>query len=161
MFATSKIKWFGSIILAGTLLVLALMGGKWGTNYSASASVNATPVIDYIQPSALPAGSLYRVMIIFGSNFGNLQDTTVRLTGVGVNQTISPIMVIPDGISLLIPADLLDVPTLYLVTVIVSDYDTIPTIPITPHDHESNPVPFTVYEGQFIHLPIVTNNARP
>ena len=43
MLATSKIKWFGSIILAGTLLVLALMGGKWGTIYSASASVNVAP----------------------------------------------------------------------------------------------------------------------
>ena len=54
MLATSKIKWFGSIILAGILLVLALMGGNWGTNYSASASVNAAPVINSIQPSDSP-----------------------------------------------------------------------------------------------------------
>jgi TRAP-type C4-dicarboxylate transport system permease small subunit len=45
MLTTSKVKWFGSILLASILLILALIGGKWGTDYSASASVNATPII--------------------------------------------------------------------------------------------------------------------
>ena len=159
MLATSKIKWFGSLILASTLLVLALLGGNWGTNYSASANVNATPIINYIQPSAVPAGSPATVMIIAGSNFGNSHDTTVRLLGGGIDQTIVPMVVTPNGISVQIPAGLLDVPTIYLVTVIWSDFNTVPTVPITPHDYESNPVPFTVYEGQFVYLPIITKNA--
>ena len=161
MLTASKIKWFGSLTLAGILLVLALLGGNWGTNYSASANVNATPVIDYIQPSAVPAGSPDRVMIIFGSNFGNLQDTTVRLVGGGIDKTIDPMVVTPNGISVQITADLLDVPTIYQVTVIWSDFNTVPTVPVTPHDFESNPVPFTVYEGKFIYLPIVYNLALP
>jgi len=159
MFAPSKIKWLGSLILAGTLLVLAFMGGNWGTNYSASASVNADPHIDYIQPSAVPAGSPDRVMIIFGSGFGNNDDTSVRLLGGGIDETIDPIAVLPNGISVKITADLLDLPTVYLVTVLWSDYNTVPTVPVTPHDHESNPVPFTVFEGKLIHLPIISNYA--
>ena len=159
MLATSKIKWFGSLILAGTLLVLAFMGGNWGTNYSASASVYATPHIDYIQPSEVPAGSPARVVIIAGSNFGNSQNTTVRLVGVGVDKTLTTIVVTPNGISAQITADLLVAPTIYQVTVIWSPNNTVPTIPIYPGDLESNPVPFTVYQGHILYLPIVSKNA--
>jgi hypothetical protein len=160
MFAPTRTKWLGSIILASVLLALAFMGGKWGTNYSASAGVNATPHIDYIQPAEITAGSTSTVMIIAGSFIdGNLQNTTVRLSGGGIDKKIDPMVVTTHGISVLITADLLVVPTAYSVTVIWSDYNTIPTIPITPHDHESNAVPFTVYQGRYIYLPIVIRNA--
>jgi hypothetical protein len=138
------------------------MGGNWGTNYSASASVNATPHIDYIQPSDVAAGSPARTMIIAGSFIdGNLQNTTVRFLGGGIDQKVDPFYVSNYGISVHVPANLLVVPRIYLVTVIWSDYNTVPTIPITPHDHESNAVTFTVYQGQSSYLPFVIKNATP
>ena len=156
MFTKSKLKWFGSIILAGTLLVLALMGGKWGTTYAADSSINAAPYIDYIVPSEVQAGSPYFMMIIFGENFGTLENTRVRLTAIGYDEMLPPTQVLPDGISVVIAADLLVVPKLYTVMVVKSTYGTIPTIPtIPPWDETSNPVPFTVYEPQYIHLPII------
>ena len=66
---TSKLKWFGTIILAGILLGLGLIGGTWGTDYSASASVNAPPIIEYIIPEVVPYGSPDIRMIIHGFNF--------------------------------------------------------------------------------------------
>jgi hypothetical protein len=161
MFTTPKIKWFGSIVLAGTLLVVALMGGKWGTTYSASASVNVAPVIVSIDPSAVPAGSPDTTMIIIGSNFGDMTDTRVRLTGIGVDLLIEPLEVLPDGLSVIIPDTLLTAPTLYIITVVKSTPHSIPTIPITPWDEESNPVPFFVYGVSNLHLPIIFNNALP
>jgi hypothetical protein len=158
MFAPIRTKWLGSIILASVLLALAFMGGKWGTNYSASAGVNADPVINYIQPSAVPAGSPATVMIIAGSNFGDQINTKTAVRLSGVVKPINPMVVTPNGISVLIPANLLGVPTVYLVTVIRSDNNTIPTIPIQPGDHESNAVPFKVYQAQFIYLPIIIRN---
>lgn len=155
MLATSKIKWFGSIILAGILLALALMGGNWGTNYTASASVNAAPFIESIYPSVVPAGSPDTTMIISGANFGNTTDTRVRLTGVGVDLLLTPLQVIPDGISVSIMANLLVVPNLYIVTVVKTTSGTVPTIPFPPGMEVSNPVPFTVYEPLFTYLPLI------
>lgn len=155
MITTNKIKWFGSIILAGIILTLAMTGGKWGTSYSASASVDAIPVIDFIDPSSVLAGSPYIIMIINGENFGDMDDTRVRLTAVGFDEILPPLTVLPDGISVVIPAELLIEPKLYTVTVVKSTVNTVPTIPITPWDEESNPVPFTVYEGQHIYLPLI------
>jgi hypothetical protein len=159
MVATSKIKWLGSIILAGTLLVLALLGGKWGTTYSAKADVCEAPVINSISPSSIPTGSPDTTMVITGSQFGNMTDTRVRLTGIGFDQAFVPLQVLPEGISVIIPNTNLVDPIMYLVTVIKSCPGTIPTIPITPYDLESNPVPFFVIGASFIHLPIITNNA--
>ena len=51
MSVTSKIKWLASIVLAAVLLTLALMGGKWGTSYTANAGVYVAPIIDVIRPN--------------------------------------------------------------------------------------------------------------
>jgi hypothetical protein len=155
MSETSKIKWVGSIVLAGTLLVMALLGGNWGTNYSASASALALPHIDSIIPSAVPAGSPDTIMIIIGSNFGNVNDTAVRLKGITIDEIILPQQVLPNGISVNIPSTYLTDPALYIVTVVKSTLPSIPTVPITPWDQESNQVSFSVFAAQFIHLPFI------
>jgi hypothetical protein len=155
MVYTSKIKWFGSIILAGTLLVLAVMGGKWGTNFSASAGVNLMPYIESINPTSVPAGSPYKIMIIIGSGFGDMTDTRVRLTSEGFDQLLVPLQVLPDGISVVIPADLLTEPKVYTVTVVWSSVHSIPVLPPTEWDEESNPKPFTIF-SPFTYLPIIT-----
>jgi hypothetical protein len=159
MFTTSKIKWFGTVIVAGILLLLAMLGGKWGTSYAADASINAAPYIDNIVPSAVPAGSPYIIMIISGGNFGTLADTRVRLKADedGYDDLLLPLQVLPDGISVIISTDLLVVPKLYTVTVVKSTSGTVPTIPtIPPWDEVSNPVPFTVFEPTGIYLPIIS-----
>jgi hypothetical protein len=148
MLTTSKIKWFGSIILAGILLALALMGGKWGTTYSVSASVNVAPVIDSIDPSAVPAGSPDTLLLINGSNFGTLADTKVRLTGSSIVQLLTPIEISPNQISVIIPAALLAVPQVYTLEVIVYIGGTV------PGEEISNSVRFTVY-SPFNYLPII------
>ena len=161
MFTTSKIKWFGSIILAGILLVLAIFGGKWGTSYVAGASVNVAPIITAINPSSVPAGSPDTWLIIWGSNFGTLLDTRVRLTGVGFDQLFTPREIRQDRIIVILPASLLVDPNLYTLTVIKSKYGTIPTIPtipVPPDDEISNPVPFTVFERQLMYLPLMYKN---
>ena len=155
MLATSKIKWFGSIILAGIFLVLALIGGNWGTSYSASASIAAAPIITSIRPSTVPAGSGNTIIIITGSNFGNLvTPIQVRLTMVGIDRLLTPLQVVPNGISVIIPADMLTVPALYTLTVLKSNFGTIPTIPTPPDVEISNPLPFMVYRDAFYH-PII------
>lgn len=147
------------MILAGVLLTLALMGGKWGTRYSANASVVVAPHIESIVPSLVPAGSPDTTLIIIGSNFGDKSDTRVRLTGVGVDKILEPIDIVPDGMSVLITDTLLVDPTFYIITVVKSNKPSIPTIPITPWDEESNPAAFFVYGASYIHLPIITKNA--
>jgi hypothetical protein len=160
MLATPKIKWFGSIILAGILLVLAIFGGKWGTTYAAGASVNVAPLITAINPSSVPVGSPNTWLIIWGSNFGNMDDTRVRLTtGVGFDQLFTPREIRQDRIIVILPASLLVDPIVYTLTVVKSTPGTIPTIPVTPYDEESNPVPFTVFETLYVYLPIIQNNA--
>jgi hypothetical protein len=160
MLVTAKIKWFGSIILGGTLLVLALMGGNWGTNYIASASVDAAPIITSISPASVPAGSPDILLTIWGSNFGSMNDTRVRLTtGFGFDQLFSPAEIRQNRILVILPASLFVDPILYTLTVVKSTPGTIPTLPPTPYDEESNPVPFTVYETLYLYFPIMQNYA--
>jgi hypothetical protein len=161
MFATSKLKWFASLLLGGVLLALALTGGKWGTTYSASASIADAPHIDSIDPSLVPSGSPDIVMIIFGSNFGDTTDTRVRLLGNGMDLILAPLVVIQNGISVVISDTLLVNPTFYSITVLKSTKHTIPTIPPSPWDQESNPAAFFVYGASYIHLPIISKNAVP
>jgi len=157
MLTTSKIKWLGSIILAGTLLVLAMMGGNWGTSYAADNSVNVAPTITSIIPSLIRVGSASKVVIVVGTDFGDIKDTRVRLVGNGVDQIIEEtLQVIETGISIRIPATLLAVPTLYSLTAIKSNKQTIPTIPLWPaHDEVSNSITLTVYTPVFTYLPCI------
>jgi len=157
MLATSKIKWLGSIILAGILLVLAMMGGNWGTTYAADNSVNVAPIITSLIPSAIRVGSPDTVVIVIGSEFGDILDTRVRLVGNGVDQIIEEtLQVIKNGISIRIPANLLASPNLYILTVIKSSKHTIPTIPIwPPFDEVSNSITLTVYTPLFTYLPCI------
>jgi hypothetical protein len=155
MLMKSKFKWIGTIVLAGFLLVSALLGGKWGTSYAADAAVSAPPVIYGIIPAAVPAGSSDKLIIISGANFGDVTDTAVRIKGTVVDQILVPEAVIPDGISVYIPADLLVNPTVYLITVVKSTQQSIPTIPITPWDEQSNPWPFKVFEPINTYLPVI------
>jgi hypothetical protein len=133
------------------------MGGNWGTTYAADDQVNAAPIIDRIQPSAVRVGSPYIVMIIHGENFINDGFTRVKLTAPGFVEMLEPPQqILPDGISQVILPDLLDEPIIYTVTVVHSIAQTIPTIPIVPpYDEESNPVPFAVYVPQYAYLSIV------
>jgi hypothetical protein len=156
MFTISKIKWIGSLSLAGIVLLLALLGGNWGTDYTASASANLAPHIDYIDPQGVPAGSGDIVMIISGSNFGNMNDTAVRLTSGGYDVMHPPLFVSSTGISLNISHTLLAFPTTYDVTVYTSSKPTIPTLPIVPtYDTPSNTVHFLVYSPESSFLPII------
>ena len=157
MLATSKIKWLGSIILAGILLVLAMMGGKWGATYAADDSVNALPFIKSIIPSVIKAGSADTVVIVVGSDFGNMGDTRVRLVGNGVDQIVEEtLQVIQNGISIRIPAILLAGPNLYTLTVIKSTQHSIPTIPLwPPFDEVSNGITLTVYVPLLTYLPCI------
>jgi hypothetical protein len=158
MLTKNRIKWVASIILGGILLVLGMAGGNWGTSFAADASVNVAPLIDHIQPSAVPAGSPYRVMIIYGENFGtSRQAIRVRLTSTGIDILLDePLQVLPDGISQVIPADYLIEPIVYTLTVIRSNPGTVPILPPNPiYDEESNPVPFIVYEPLPMPLPII------
>jgi hypothetical protein len=155
----SKFKWLVTFILAGSLLMLALGGGNWGTSYSASASVNVPPIIDSINPSAVAAGSPNTTMIISGSNFGNTIDTRVWITGTGLEDILTPAAVIQDGMSVVISDTLLVFPNLYIIRVIKSvsgGSPTIPTIPNPPDTEISNPVPFVVFEAKYFYLPILS-----
>ena len=130
MLVSAKIKWFGSIILAGTLLILALMGGNWGTDYIASASVDVAPIITGISPASVPAGSPTSVLIIWGSNFVE-QDTTIEsklTTGVGFDQLFTPSDIRSGRILVILPASLFVDPTLYTLTVVKTTPGTLPII---------------------------------
>jgi len=156
MFTISKIKWIGSLSLAGIALLLALFGGNWGTDYTASASVNLAPHIDYIDPMGVPTGSGDVVMIISGSGFGVWEDTRVRLTGGGYDAMLPPLFINSTGISLNISHTLLAFPTTYDVIVYTSTKPSIPSIPLVPeYDTPSNMVQFLVYEPVSSFLPII------
>jgi hypothetical protein len=156
MFTISKIKWIGSLSLAGIVLLLASLGGNWGTDYTASANANLAPHIDYIDPQGVPSGSGDIVMIISGSNFGNMNDTAIRLTSAGYDVMHSPLFVSSTGISLNISHTLLAFPTTYDVTVYTSSKPSIPTLPIWPtYDTPSNTVHFIVYSPESSFLPII------
>jgi hypothetical protein len=147
MLATSKIKWFGSIILAGILLVMALMGGNWGNAYSVNASVNAAPFIYSIVPSHIRVGSPDTLLEINGANFGNMTDTQVRLTAGGVDVLLTRISVSSTRIIVIIPAYLLGALNQYTITVIKTTSGTIPEI--------SNPKTLQVVLYLYYYLPIM------
>lgn len=157
MFTSSRTKWFASIIMAGVLLALALfMGGKWGTDYTASAATIPTPVITAIYPSSVREGTGVTQMAINGQNFifEDIDNTRVRYTGNGIDE-----MIVPKSISsntwiyIDIPADYILLSGTYLISVVISLEHTTPTVPITPWDVESNQVPFHVNAGFF--LPVI------
>jgi hypothetical protein len=155
METNGKIKWIGSIFLGCFLLVLALMGGNWGSSYSAEAGVNAPPVIYVLIPDAAAAGSPDKTIIISGSNFGDETDTAVRIRGTIIDEILYPEVVYPDGLSVILSADLLADPTAYLITVVKSTVHSVPTIPITPWDEYSNTKTFTVFTPSYTYLPII------
>lgn len=157
MFATTKSKWLLSIILAGILLALSLSGSKWGRIYAAQASVNAAPVIHFIAPIAVPAGSPDRVLIIDGANFGtDAGCIAIWLKDLQNDYIEYPQVVIDDGISVIIHANLLVNPNRYLLAVVKGTCYSIPTVPPDPQwDLVSTPVDFTVYAPIYGYLPIM------
>lgn len=156
MLTKPRFRWLISLILGGVLLLMALMGGNWGSDYSARASIDANPVIDYIVPSLIPAGSPDTVIIIGGSNFGNIYNTRVRIKGDSQDKMLKPKYIISTGISVNITDTLMVNPTVYELRVYRSDYYTIPSIPTFPEwDKSSNPVNLTVYEPIPVFLPII------
>ena len=157
MSATSKLKWTGTILVAGVVVAMALMGGKWGTSYTAKASVNADPIIYDLIPDAKPVGSDDSTAIIVGANFGDLSNTGVWFKGTFNDEVLEVIYVDPNAISFVIPASLMDVEDIFSVRVIVSNCSSIPTVPPYPGcDKYSNPAPFKVYIPKPLYLPFVT-----
>lgn len=160
MSASTKIKWVVSIVLAGFLLFLAMIGGKWGTPTAANAGPETLPVIDFIIPDAVPAGSNDIIMIISGDYFtGALTDTRVWMEGVeGVitDIVLTPLQMLPTGVSVFITDTLLAVPAKYNISVIHSRPGSIPHPPPDPQwDDVSNKVPFLVYLAKYFFLPII------
>jgi hypothetical protein len=147
MLTTSKVKWFRSISLASILLILAIIGGKWGTDYSAKASVIATPIINNIIPVMVPMGSPDTEMVIYGSNFEPAADTKVWISnncysipGRYCNARIfTPVDISPTQINILIPADMLEEPAIYIVQVVIYVGATVPA------NNYSNPALFFVW----------------
>ncbi len=155
MLTASKNKWLISLFIAGILLALALFGGTWGTTYAADNEVILAPQINFINPTEIAVGSPDTPFFIQGSGFGSSNDTGVRVEGNGVDNIYYG-LVYPTMIFGSFPADLFGSPTVYNITVVMSVPKTVPTIPITPYDVESNIVPLRVYETQFMYLPTVT-----
>jgi hypothetical protein len=161
MLTTSKVKWFASIILAGILLFLALLGGKWGTDYSASASVSATPIITNIIPVMVPMGSPDTPMDIYGLNFEPTTDVKVWISkncyvipgrDCG-SREFTPLDISPTHISIIIPADMLKAPAVYLVQVVIYVGTTVPS------GNYSNPALFGVWSPD-TYLPIMHRLSR-
>ena len=58
-------KWLGTIVVASILLILALMGGTWGTSYAAQThEAVVVPVINTIDPTRVLAGGSDLLMTI-------------------------------------------------------------------------------------------------
>ena len=153
-----KNKWILSIILGGTLLFLAIMGGSWQISYAADDSVNVAPVINFIYPHAVPAGSGDVTMLISGENFGEVEDfIRIWVYDQDNDYSIVPVNVIDNGIGLVITDTLVATPNIYTIRVVKSNGLSIPTIPPDPiYDLVSNPVDFIVYTAQFNFLPLIT-----
>ncbi len=163
MSTPSKNKWLASIFLAGILLALTLAGGKWGTIYTANAEVNSAPQIFQLTPARIPAGVMAGFRInISGDNFGTSDIMRVRVKNATVDVLIKPytILFLPTGdfLSVEISGSLRMTPTIYQITLVKSTGNSIPTIPITPYDEESNAVPFTIFEVNQTYIPIINNN---
>ena len=154
--ATTK-KWVVSILLACLVLILALAGGRWGSSFTASANVNAAPLIDTIDPTSVLVDSPDTTITIQGLNFGNSEDTRVWISEGGVNELLVPLTITPVQITVVLTADLLDRPAYFAVRVIKSTSGsppTIPTIPTPPDEEISNTVYFTVW-SPYIYLPLI------
>ena len=159
MTPVSKTKWILSIILGGILLVLGLAGGSWQITYAADgAAVNADPIINFIYPNKVPAGSDNVMMVIAGENFGYVEDfIRVWVQDQTYNYTITPVNVIDTGIGVIITDTLLVSPNLYTIRVVKSNGQSIPTIPPNPiYDQVSNAVDFLVYQPRYIFMPLIT-----
>lgn len=161
MITSSKVKWFGTILLAGIFLILALLGGKWGTSYSASASVNPDPIIQYISPVLARIGSPDTPMDIYGLNFEPIEDTKVWISNNCVvipqvfcdTRELTPINISPTHISVIIPADMLQAPTIWIVQVVIYVGQTV------PGGNYSNPALFGVWSPD-TYLPIMHKLSR-
>ncbi len=160
MISTARVKWLVSILLAACVLVLALLGGKWGTSYAAENSLALAPHIDRIQPAAVRVGSPDVVMIVTGSGFEINKNPRVRLTTPLTDVVLAaPLQILPNALSQLIPGSYFTEPITYTLTVVQSNPGTVPTIPIDPdYDEVSNPVPFKVYEPLLIYISLVHKN---
>jgi hypothetical protein len=156
MITANKLKWLGSIILAGVFLVMAVIGSDWGTNYTANASVNADPIIYLIQPPKVPVRSPDKIIVVSGLNFGDKDNTGVRLSRDGFDTVLRAIDVGGGGISVSVTNTLMTETTVYTLTVVRSDYPSIPSVPLYPEwDHESNSLPFTIFQAEEYFLPII------
>ena len=158
MVSPGYIKWIGSILIAGLMLILGLTGGNWGTSYAADGGINTTPIIDHIQPERVPVGTPWLLLFISGSDFDINEKARVMLTTPGGDVILAePYVTLPDAIYQYIPGDYFLEPTVYLLSVVQSDINTIPTIPIIPiHDEVSNAVQFIVYNAELVYIPIIT-----
>ena len=121
MLTTTKFKWLVSIILAGTMLVLALMGGEWGKNYTANAQVENAPIIYAVLPPSVPVRSPNRIIVVAGLYFGDEIDTWVRLNGNGVDVVLRPVGIEPGGVSVIVTDTLMTETVVYSLTVVKSD----------------------------------------
>ena len=157
MATVSRNKWIISFILGGILLFLALTGESRHITYAADNSVTAAPVINFIYPHAVPAGSDDVTMVISGENFGTTE-TFIRVWVRDQNNdySIAPINVIDTGIGLVITDTLVIAPNIYTIQVVKSNGQSIPAIPPDPiYDLVSNSVDFIVYAPQYMYLPII------
>jgi hypothetical protein len=154
---TSKYKWIVSVLVGVILLALALMGGKWQISYAADAKINADPIIDFIIPSAVPAGSGNVILIISGENFGESEEfDRIWIKDADHDYTAAPLAVLPTGISVVITDTLLVEPNLYSIAVVQSNGLSIPPIPPNPiYDKVSNFVDFLVFEAKYEYLPLI------
>jgi hypothetical protein len=159
MARTAIIKWIGTIFLGGILLVLALMGGNWGSSYAAVAGDCPVPYITYINPSSVKTGSLGKTIVISGGNFGTPSDTFVWFDSTILPDLLPPTSVLPDGtgISVFVPTFMLAVDNNYAVKIVKSCPHTIPTIPTLPDwDVVSTSKPFVIYTPFDFYLPIIS-----
>jgi hypothetical protein len=157
MMAKSRAKWILSFLVGAILLVLGFIGGSWGRSYAAVEINNPDPQITRIDPSGVPVGSNDIVMVISGSGFEIDKIPRVMLTAPGMTDVIldAPQTVLPNGISQFIGKEYFTQPILYTLYVVQSNHlpnPTIPTIPITPWDEQSNPLPFLVFEPYILPL---------
>jgi hypothetical protein len=161
MITSSKVKWYGSILLAGIFIILALLGGNWGTSYSASASVNPDPIIQYISPVLVPIGSPDTPMDIYGLNFEPMVDTKVWISNNCVvipgrdcgSREFAPVDISPTHISIIVPADMFEAPSIWIVQVVIYVGQTIPT------GNYSNPAVLGVWSPD-TYLPITHKLSR-
>ena len=155
MLSVTKIKWLASIIMAGILLSLALMGGRWGTSYAATED-GPDPLIYSVLPPKAPVRSPDKVIVVAGLYFGDQTNTGVRLQGNGFDKVLPTIAAQDNAISALVTDTLMTEATVYTVTVVRSDAGTIPVVPLEPPwDHESNALQFTVFQAEEYFLPII------